>query len=61
MIRPNPVPKMSSEDVKVFRRVLYKYMSSKNFPETKRRRAEMAEIARNIDKNNGGKNPILGY
>lgn len=61
MIQSNPNPKMLPEDVKAFRKGLYDHVRSMNSPETKRRRAEMAEIARNIDKNNGGKNAILGY
>ena len=61
MIQSNPIPEMSAEDVKVFRRVLCEYMSSKNTPEAIRRRAEMSEISKQITKNSGGINPILGY
>ena len=59
MIPTNPNPKMTAEEVRIFREKLCTRMNSRNSPEVLRERAEIARTANKIVKNNGGKNPIL--
>jgi len=65
MIQSNPNPRMTTQEVKDFRDRLQK-VATMDFDEKEKksiskRVRRMKRIARNVIKNNGGKNPILGY
>ena len=65
MIRTIPNPKMNREDVVSFRTVMHKCMtgdfsvSERQAIDRQKQRMKSAEQI--IRKNNGGKNPILGF
>lgn len=65
MIQTNPNPRMTTAEVKQFRRRLEKCVSKDFTPEERKaiqeRQERMANTAHRIISNNGGKNPILGY
>jgi hypothetical protein len=65
MIQSNPNPRMTEQEVKNFRDKLRQTMTNSFTPKERKtingKVKEMKRIARNIIKNNGGKNPILGY
>lgn len=65
MIHTVPNPKMTSEDVKLFRERFARCVSKDITPEqksaVKERQARIKRVYSNIICNNGGKNPIFGY
>lgn len=65
MISSIPNPKMTEQEVKSFRLRLSKVaamsFSMKERKAIKNKIMKMERIANNVIKNNGGKNPILGY
>lgn len=65
MIQSIPNPTMTQDEIRQFRLEMLRRMKG-NFTEEERRAAQkrkirMEEVANRIMKNNGGKNPILGY
>lgn len=64
MIHTVPNPKMTSEEVKLFRenfaRCVSKNITPAQMPEIKERQARIKRVYNNIICNNGGRNPILG-
>lgn len=65
MIRTIPNPRVSVDDVKRFREVMRKCATGDFTDEEKnkisRRKIEMKRVDQIVRRNNGGKNPILGY
>ena len=65
MIRTIPNPRVSVDDVKRFREVMRKCVTGDFTDEEKnkisRRKIEMKRVDQIVRRNNGGKNPILGY
>lgn len=65
MIQTVPNPKMTSSEVEHFRREFQRINDGRLTSEEKRmvaeRVARMKKIAEIFVRNNGGKNPILGY
>lgn len=65
MIHTVSNPKMTANDVKLFRknfeRCVSKDMTPFQLSEIKRRQHRMKNVYERILRNNGGKNPILGY
>lgn len=65
MIYSIPNPKMTSAEVREFRRMMRNCISGNFSPEEKRiieeRKKRIQEVGKNILKQHGGKNPILGY
>ena len=65
MIQSIPNPTMTQDEIRQFRLEMLRRMKG-NFTEEERcaaqkRKRRMEEVANRIMKNNGGKNPILGY
>jgi len=65
MIRTNPNPPMSRRDVIRFGIIMRKALANDYTPRQRERiearKAEMKRVGEIIRKNNGGKDPILGY
>lgn len=65
MIQTNSNPKMTKNEIKEFRSLVRRYatkdFSSKEFALFKEQKERIANVARRIISNNGGKNPLLGY
>ena len=65
MIQTVPNPKMTKAEVDKFRQEFSRIVDRRLTPEEKKqveeRVAQMKETAKMIIRNNGGKNPILGY
>lgn len=65
MIRTNPNPPMSRRDVIRFGIIMRKALANDYTPRQRERiearKAEMKRVREIIRKNNGGKDPILGY
>lgn len=65
MIHTVPNPKMTKEEVASFRENFIKCVSKDITPkqksEVKSKRTKMKSVYNKIIRNNGGKNPILGY
>lgn len=65
MIRTNPNPPMSRRDVIRFGIIMRKAIANDYTPRQRERiearKAEMKRVGEIIRKNNGGKDPILGY
>lgn len=65
MIRSNPNPPMSRRDVLRFGIIMYKALNNDYTPRQRerieQRKAEIKRAGEIVRKNNGGKDPILGY
>ena len=65
MIKTNPNPPMSRRDVIRFGIIMRKALANDYTPRQRERiearKAEMKRVGEIIRKNNGGKDPILGY
>lgn len=65
MIRTIPNPRVSVDDIKRFREVMRKCVTRDFTDEEKdkieSRKIEMKRVDQIVRRNNGGKNPILGY
>lgn len=65
MIHTVPNPKMSSSEVRDFRKNLARCVSKNISPQEKKiikeRKERMSRVYNSIINNNEGKNPILGY
>ena len=65
MIRTNPNPPMTRRDVIRFGIIMRKALANDYTPRQRERiearKAEMKRVGEIIRKNNGGKDPILGY
>lgn len=65
MIRTNPNPPMTRRDVLRFGIIMRKALNNDYTPRERarieREKAEMKRVAEIVRKNNGGKDPILGY